>query len=125
MRLSGRNGMTDPFRHGKELDDPAIRFGKHLFSVVKIRVVIARDTESETEVSGLVCLCRDLQSTVEKTDLLMTSLQACQMTAQEILTLCERYGIFAIAATRDLSADQMLPELFEVNKPPENQRTWG
>ena len=123
--LSGMDFMTrlnpayDNFKdilasHGKELDDPAniVRFRNRLVSVVKISMVIARDTASGTEVSGLVYLCRDLQSAASKKDHLMTSKQARKLTTQEILALCERFGIFAIATTRDLPADQVLPEYY-------------
>ena len=100
--------------HVKELDDPAkiVRFKNRLVSVVKIKMIIAKDNGTGADVSGYAYLCKDLQSAASKKDHLMSSKQARQLTTQEIITLCERFGIFAIATTRDLPNEQVLPEYY-------------
>ncbi|MBQ8706965.1 MAG: transposase [Succinivibrionaceae bacterium] len=123
--LSGIDFMTrlnptyDNFKnilveHGRELDDSAnlIRFKNRLVSVVKIETVIAKDANTGAEQKGFFYLCKDHQSNASKKDHLMSSKVSRTMKTEEIIEACERFGIFAIVSTKELSREDVLPEYY-------------
>jgi len=100
--------------HLSELDDPAntVRYKGRLVRIVKIETEIAVDKETGEVKRGYIYLCKDLQSSASKQDHLMTSKAAKKMTTEELNAQCCRLGIFAIVSTRDLLADEVLPEYY-------------
>lgn len=123
--LSGIDFMTrlnptyDNFKnilaeHSRELDDSSnfIRFKNRLVSVVKIETVIAKETSTGVEHKGFLYLCKDHQSNASKKDHLMSSKVSRTMKTEELIEACERFGIFAIVCTKDLTREEILPEYY-------------
>ena len=100
--------------HGKELEDEGntIRYRNRLVRVAKVSAPIALDKETGKTVNGFVYLCKDMQSSASKQDHLMSSPKCKDLTTEEIMKLCRKFGIFAIATTRDLAPEEVLPEYY-------------
>ena len=80
--------------------------------ILKLKEVIAHEKETGNPVEGNVYLCRDIQAQHSKIDHLMNSKKFSSMTNEEFLAACEKLGLFAIVTTRDLPADEVLPEYY-------------
>ena len=108
------NFKTILAEHFDELNsaDNTIRFKNRLVSVVKIEMVIAKDAATGEDRKGFFYLCKDHQSNASKADHLMSSKSARKMKTSELMEACERFGIFAIVTTKDLSREDVLPEYY-------------
>lgn len=102
--------------HFHEVADPGtdntIRYRGRLVKVIKIKSVIGIDKKTNEEKTGFIYLCRDIQSYHSKADHLMNAKYYKTMTSEEVLNACNKFGVFAIVSTMDLSLEELLPEYY-------------
>lgn len=89
-----------------------VRYRGRIVQILKVPTVIGTDKETGEEKQGFIYLCRDMQSYHSKSDHLMRSKKFASMTSDEYRATCDRLGVFAIVSTRDLAADEVLPEYY-------------
>ena len=90
----------------------AVRYRDRVVQILKVPTVIGTDKETGEEKRGFIYLCRDMQSYHSKSDHLMRSKRFASMTSEEYRATCDRLGVFAIVSTRELAADEVLPEYY-------------
>ena len=90
----------------------AVRYRDRIVQVLKVPTTIGTDKETGEEKQGFIYLCRDMQSYHSKSDHLMRSKKFASMTSEEYRAACDRLGVFAIVSTRELAADEVLPEYY-------------
>ena len=90
----------------------AVRYRDRIVQILKLPTVIGTDKETGEEKHGFIYLCRDMQSYHSKSDHLMRSKRFASMTSDDYRAACDRLGVFAIVSTRDLDADEVLPEYY-------------
>ena len=100
--------------HFDELEDPSniVRYKDRLVHIVKIPSVIATDKDTGERTTGFIFLCMDIQSAHSKSDHLLSSKVFARMTTNEYFEAQQRFGVFAIVTTRDLSPELVLPEYY-------------
>ena len=90
----------------------AVRYRDRIVQILKVTTTIGTDKETGEEKQGFIYLCRDMQSYHSKSDHLMRSKKFASMTSEEYRAACDRLGVFAIVSTRELAADEVLPEYY-------------
>lgn len=103
------------FKENKERlfkNENPVRYGKRIVNIVKVKTEIATDRETGKEYVGFIYLCLDHQARASKIDHLLTSPRASLKTAEELVKMEDRLGVFAIVTTRDLPEVEVLPEYY-------------
>lgn len=80
--------------------------------VLKTTAVVAKDKETDEEVLGHVCLCKDYNSRHGKSSHLLKSKKARKMTSEEREAECSRFGLFALISTVEPPEEDVLKEYY-------------
>ena len=89
-----------------------IHYRNRVVRVIKLQMVIGTGMEGE-EIQGYVYLCRDMQAYHSKSDHFMNHHTDAGMTAEEILKMCGKFGVFAIVATENLNKEDVIPLYYQ------------
>ena len=121
--LSGIDFMTRPNptydtykktveEHLSELDEKGhkVLFHGREVKILKCSTVIAIDRKTGKEIHGNVYLCRDINSSHEKSSHLLNSKKAKGMTCDERELEYDRFGLFALVTTIDMKEEDVLNE---------------
>lgn len=106
-----KDALASNFDEMMKLEN-AVRYRDRIVQILKMPTVIGIDKETGEEKQGFIYLCRDMQSYHSKSDHLMRSKKLASMTSNKYRMACDRLGVFAIVSTRDLVADEVLPEYY-------------
>ena len=79
--------------------------------VYKTKTVIGKNKETKEDIEGYLFLCKDMSAHYDKAHRAHKKYDGI-LQSSEIEAICEKCGIFAIVTTRDLSADDVLPEYY-------------
>ena len=89
-----------------------IRFNDRMVSIVKIESIIARKEENGEEVKGYIYLCRDMDASLGRCCRLVHSKVFKSMSDEEVQKEMSRYGVFALASTKDIPEQDVLREYY-------------
>ena len=79
--------------------------------VYKTKTVIGKNKETGEDIEGYVYLCKDMSAHYDKAHRAHKKYDGV-LQSSEIEAICEKCGIFAIVTTRDLLAEEVLPEYY-------------
>ena len=96
-----------------KLNDPSCNVSYHgrTVRVFKIKTVIGKVEDTEEDIEGYIYLCKDMSAHYDKAHRAHKKYDGI-LPSSEIEEICEKCGIFAIVTSRDLPAEDVLPEYY-------------